>query len=88
MNATHKIPAHNDSKLLSQWRDINRSGEGCAFGDPNDLTCEADIYESAELEGAHVLCKLNAPDCYLVSWADNYWVVCDSNGWWACRVDL
>ena len=82
------IPAHDDDELLSQWRDANRAGEGRAFGDPDDLTCEADVYEAAELEGARVVCALDAPDCYLVSWSDDYYVVCDCNGWWACRVSL
>ena len=59
-----------------------------AFGDPDDLTCEADVYEAAELEGARVVCALDTPDCYLVSWSDDYYVVCDCNGWWACRVSL
>lgn len=88
MNTPHKIPTHNDSELLNQWRDLNRSGEGCSFGDADDLTCEADIYEAALLEGAHVLCALDTPDCYLVEWAEEYYVVCDCNGWWACRVSL
>jgi len=83
-----EIPAHDDDELLSQWRDANRAGEGRAFGDPDDLTCEADVYEAAELEGARVVCALDAPDCYLVSWSDDYYVVCDCNGWWACRVSL
>lgn len=83
-----EIPAHDDDELLSQWRDANRAGEGRAFGDPDDLTCEADVYEAAELEGARVVCALDTPDCYLVSWSDDYYVVCDCNGWWACRVSL
>jgi hypothetical protein len=83
-----EVPAHDDDELLSQWRDANRAGEGRAFGDPDDLTCEADVYEAAELEGARVVCALNTPDCYLVSWSDDYYVVCDCNGWWACRVSL
>ena len=86
--AVSEIPAHDDDELLSQWRDANRAGEGRAFGDPDDLTCEADVYEAAELEGARVVCALNTPDCYLVSWSDDYYVVCDCNGWWACRVSL
>ena len=83
-----ETPSHDDDELLSQWRDANRAGEGRAFGDPDDLTCEADVYEAAELEGARVVCALNTPDCYLVSWSDDYYVVCDCNGWWACRVSL
>lgn len=83
-----EIPAHDGDELLSQWRDANRAGEGRAFGDPDDLTCEADVYEAAELEGARVVCALDTPDCYLVSWSDDYYVVCDCNGWWACRVSL
>ena len=83
-----EITAHDDDELLSQWRDANRGGEGRAFGDFDDLTCEADVYEAAELEGARVVCALNTPDCYLVSWSDDYYVVCDAHGWWACRVSL
>lgn len=83
-----RIPAHDDDELLSQWRDANRAGEGRAFGDPDDLTCEADVYEAAEIETARVVCELDTPNCYLVSWSDDYHVVCDANGWWACRVSL
>ena len=88
LSTSTRIPYFNDSDLLNQWRDVNRSGNGCSFGDPDDLTCEAEIYEAAELEGAQVLCRLDTPDCYLVLWHDDYYVVCDCNGWWACRVDL
>ena len=87
-NALATIPKFDDDNILDQWRDANRAGEGRAFGDPNDLICEADIYEAAEIEGARVVCTLDTPDCYLVAWSDDYYVVCDANGWWACRVSL
>jgi hypothetical protein len=84
-----EIPAHDDAELLDQWRAANRAGEGCGFGDPDDYDCEEDIYEAAEREEeARVICALNVPDSYLVSWFDEYWVVCSANGWWACRVTL
>jgi len=80
------IPAHDDSDLMDQWRTANQAGDGRSFGDPDDLTCEGDIYEAAEIEGAIILCELNTPNCYLVEWSDDHYVVCDCNGWWACRV--
>jgi len=79
-----EIPPHNDDDLMTQWREANRAGDGQSFGDPDDLTCEIDIYDSAEIEGAQVLC--GAGEGYLVRWMDDYYLVCDANGWWACRV--
>jgi len=82
------IPAHDEAELLDQRRAANRKGAGCGFGDPDDYNCEEDIYEAAEREEALVICALNVPDSYLVSWFDEYWVICNANGWWACRVTL
>lgn len=83
-----EIPSHDDVELMSQWRAENRAGNGQSFGDPDDLTCDADVYEAAEIETARVICELNTPNCYLISWSDDHYVVCDANGWWACRVAL
>ncbi len=83
-----EIPSHDDDDLMAQWRAENRAGNGQSFGDPDDLTCDADVYEAAEIETARVICELNTPNCYLVSWSDDHYVVCDANGWWACRVAL
>jgi hypothetical protein len=79
-----ELPAHDDDDLMEQWREANRAGDGQSFGDPDDLTCEIDIYDSAEIEGARVLC--GAGEGYLVHWLDDYYLVCDAHGWWACRV--
>ena len=79
-----EIPAHDDDDLMTQWREANRAGDGQSFGDPDDLTCEIDIYDSAEIEGAQVLC--GAGEGYLVRWMDDHYLVCDAHGWWACRV--
>jgi len=81
-------PRHDDNDIMDQWRDENLAGNGQSFGDDDDLTCEQRIEDAAKIEGARVLCELNTPDCYLVSWGDAYYVVCDCNGWWACRVTL
>lgn len=77
------IPTFNTSDLMDQWRDANQAGEGCAFG-PDDAS---DIYEAAEIEGATILCELTLPNCYLVEWSGDCYVICDCNGWWACRVE-
>jgi hypothetical protein len=86
LKALLEIPSHDDDDLMAQWREANRAGEGQSFGDPDDLTCEIDIYDSAEIEGAQVLC--GAGEGYLVRWMDDHYLVCDAHGWWACRVTL